>query len=199
LQNGVVIADKTTQREFVLTAAPGEIIVREKDGVQLATRKFELARGGTSRVRVTLAELADARQPAGEAQSGWPKGFTNSVGMKFVLVPRGKFLMGGGNGDVGTNEVDVGRDFYIAVYEVTQKEWELVTGSNPSYFSRTGEGKDAVRSITDAELSRFPVEQVSWNNAQLFLKVLNEREKATGRVYRFPRAPSGNTPAGAGS
>ena len=36
-------------------------------------------------------------------------------------------------------------------------------------FSRTGPGKDAVRDITEAELKRFPVEQVSWDDAQLFL------------------------------
>ena len=55
-------------------------------------------------------------------------------------------------------------DFYLGEYEVTQEEWEKVMGKNPSHFSRTGGGKDAVKDISDADLKRFPVENVSWND-----------------------------------
>src|SRR6516164_5116338 len=43
-------------------------------------------------------------------------------------------------------------------------------GNIPSSFSRFGGGKDAVKDISNADLNRFPVEQVSWDDAQLFLK-----------------------------
>ena len=70
---------------------------------------------------------------------------------------------------------------------VTQEEWEVVTGLNPSYFSRTGGGADAVIDISDADLKQFPVEQVSWDLCQLFIERLNQKEKNSGRVYRLPK------------
>jgi formylglycine-generating enzyme required for sulfatase activity len=107
--------------------------------------------------------------------------------MEFVLVPRGKFWMGGGGGQVGNREVEIPYDFYLGKYEVTQEQWQAVTGTNPSHFSRTGGGKDAVKDIADEELKRFPVEMVSWEDAQHFLTELNRGEQGSGWVYRLPR------------
>jgi formylglycine-generating enzyme required for sulfatase activity len=59
-------------------------------------------------------------------------------------------------------------------------------GKNPSYFSRGGRGKDKVKDIKDEDLKLFPVEQVSWADAQEFLKKLNEKEAKGGYVYRLP-------------
>ena len=58
-------------------------------------------------------------------------------------------------------------DFYIGRYEVTQNQWQAVMGSNPSDFK--GDNR--------------PVEQVSWNDVQLFLDKL---EEMTGQDYRLP-------------
>lgn len=58
-------------------------------------------------------------------------------------------------------------DFSIGKYEVTQEEWETVMGSNPSYLK--GANK--------------PVEQVSWNDCQEFIKKLN---LLTGLQFRLP-------------
>jgi formylglycine-generating enzyme required for sulfatase activity len=58
-------------------------------------------------------------------------------------------------------------DFYIGKYEVTQKQWRDVMGSNPSHFK-------------DDDL---PVENVSWNEVQDFIKNLNDK---TGKNYRLP-------------
>jgi eukaryotic-like serine/threonine-protein kinase len=112
--------------------------------------------------------------------------YKNSLGMEFVLVPKGKSWLGGGGGIPGDNEVSILYDFYLAKYEVTQEEWEKVTRNNPSYFSRTGRGKDAVKEIPDAELKRLPVESISWNDAQLFLVKLSELDKQQGWGYRLP-------------
>ena len=93
-----------------------------------------------------------------------PPTFKNSIGMEFVIVPKGKSWLGGGKGKLGDKEVEIPADFYLGKYEVTQEEWEKVMGENPSWFSRTGDGKDAVKDITDADLKRFPVEKVSWDD-----------------------------------
>jgi formylglycine-generating enzyme required for sulfatase activity len=59
-------------------------------------------------------------------------------------------------------------------------------GYNPSYFSRFGGGRNEVKSISEEELKLFPVEVVSWDDVQEFLKKLNGKERGRGYVYRLP-------------
>ena len=59
-------------------------------------------------------------------------------------------------------------DYYIGETEVTQELWEAVMGSNTSYF----EGDN-----------QRPVENVSWNDCQKFIKKLN---RLTGKEFRLP-------------
>jgi uncharacterized protein (TIGR03067 family) len=96
-----------------------------------------------------------------------PKTFTDSLGMEFALVPKGKSWLGGGSGKEGTKEVKFAHDFYLGAYAVTQEEWQKIMGKNPSHFSRGGKGADAVKDIADADLKRFPVENVSWDDLRL--------------------------------
>jgi uncharacterized protein (TIGR02996 family) len=113
--------------------------------------------------------------------------WTNSIGMEFVLVPRGSFWMGGGGGEPGDKQVQMPHEFYLGVYPVTQGQWQAVMGSNPSWFSRNGRGKGKVKKIAAADLQQFPVENVSWEDVQEFIRKLNEQEKAQGGwVYRLP-------------
>jgi formylglycine-generating enzyme required for sulfatase activity len=120
------------------------------------------------------------------------KEVTNSIAMKLVLIPAGKFTMGSPEGekersaDEGPqHQVEISRPFYLGVYEVTQAEYERVMGTNPSFFSPTGDGRYWVK---DQDTSKFPVESVSWNDAVEFCKQLSElpEEKQNGRVYRLP-------------
>lgn len=134
---------------------------------------------------VDAVKVAIANRTPIAGMESLPRTFTSSIGMEFVIVPKGKFWMGGGSGKLGDQEVEIGHDFYLGKYEVTQEEWEQVTGLNPSGFSRTG-GNDAVKDIADADLKRFPVEQVSWDDCQAFLKVVNEKTKEADWVYRLP-------------
>jgi formylglycine-generating enzyme required for sulfatase activity len=106
--------------------------------------------------------------------------------MKFVKVPKGTFWMGGGSKVAPQKQVEIKQDFQMAVYTVTQEQWEAVLGNNPSHFSRTGPGKDQVQTIADADLKRFPVESVSPIDIEGFLKKLNEQQKGKGWVYRLP-------------
>jgi formylglycine-generating enzyme required for sulfatase activity len=104
--------------------------------------------------------------------------------MKLARIPAGKFLMGSPENEPGRqanegpqHEVTITKPFHIGVYEVTQAEYEKVTGKNPSKFNRdTGGGPD------------HPVEMVSWDDAVAFCKKLSDlpEEKKAGHVYRLP-------------
>ncbi len=61
------------------------------------------------------------------------------------------------------------RNYEIGKYEVTQAEWRAVMGNNPSEFKRCGDS--------------CPVERVSWDEVQKFIRKLNAR---SGRQYRLP-------------
>lgn len=93
---------------------------------------------------------------------------------EIALVPvnGGCFRMGdvfdaGGVDERPVHEVCVG-NFSIGRYPVTQREWVSVMGENPSQYR----GRDDL-----------PVEQVSWNDAQAFIKALNRK---TGKKWRLP-------------
>ena len=85
--------------------------------------------------------------------------------MACVLIPAGKFLMGSPEAEEerSNNEtqhrVSISKPFYVGKYQVTQTQWEAVTGENPSHFK--GE--------------QNPVEKVSWDDCQEFIKKLNAR------------------------
>jgi formylglycine-generating enzyme required for sulfatase activity len=118
------------------------------------------------------------------AQPAKPK--EGPLGMKFVPLPKATFYMDwdGKKGSAKTTEIK--EDFEIAIHTVTQGQWQVVMGNNPSWFSRDGGGKPKVKDIKDEDLTHFPVETVSWDEAQAFIKKLNEKEKGKGYQYRLP-------------
>jgi formylglycine-generating enzyme required for sulfatase activity len=128
--------------------------------------------------------------PSGPAVA-LPREITNSLGMKLVLIPKGTFQMGSPrdeenrSDDEDQHEVTITQPFYLGMHEVTQHEYEAVTGTNPSWFSAEGGGKEKVQNL---DTSRFPVETVYWEDAVTFCRKLSERpeEKRSGRVYRLP-------------
>ena len=92
--------------------------------------------------------------------------------MEFVWVPPGEFLMGSTSTEgwpaKPVTQVRISQGFWLGKYEVTQEEWESFMGSNPSKFSGC---------------SRCPVEEVSWEDVQEFLRRLNG---GGGHRYRLP-------------
>jgi formylglycine-generating enzyme required for sulfatase activity len=100
----------------------------------------------------------------------------------FVRLPKGTFYMGWDGQKGSAKQTPISEDFEIAVHDVTQGQWEAVMGDNPSYFAR-------VLDISDEERKLLPVEMVSWDNAQAFIKKLNEGEpkRGGGYWYRLPR------------
>lgn len=101
--------------------------------------------------------------------------------MDFVAVPAGTFWMG-----VNKEQCTVAA-FQIGIYPVTQGQWEAVMGNNPSHFSRHGGGKSRVQDVSDEDLRAFPVESVSWEDTQEFIRKLNEKDRGSGWLYRLPR------------
>ncbi len=96
---------------------------------------------------------------------------TNQLGMEFVYVPAGSFLMGSKTGTADerpVHKVTLREGFYMGRYEITQAQWQSVMGANPSRLK----GDD------------LPVEQISWTDAQAFIQKLNERGDPF--TYRLP-------------
>lgn len=106
------------------------------------------------------------------------------LGMKFVPLPKGTFYLHTGPGSAKKTEIK--EEFEIAIYTVTQQQWQAVMGKNPSWFSREGGGKDNVKDIKDEDLRHFPVEMMTWTDVQEFIKKLNAKEKGNGYVYKVP-------------
>lgn len=93
--------------------------------------------------------------------------------MEMVLIKGGCYEMGDTFGDGAENEGPVHhvciKDFYLGKYLVTQLQWSAAMGTNPSAEPACG--------LT------CPVENVSWNDVQEFIKKLSEH---TGKSYRLP-------------
>ena len=112
------------------------------------------------------------------------------VKMEFVLVPVGEFMMGSRESpedvvkefklpeifahylknEQPPHRVRITKPFYLGKYEVTQKQWKAIAGSNPSFHK--GE--------------KNPVETVSWNDCQAFINKLNEKLGKPGTSFSLP-------------
>ena len=117
------------------------------------------------------ARQAQQQKPA--ASTSRPKGSLDDIMRNMVYVEGGTFTMGAtfeqqepDYDEKPTHRVSLS-SFYIGKYEVTQVLWKAVMGSNPSHF----------------EGDNLPVENVSWNDCQTFLRKLNAM---TGKNFRLP-------------
>ena len=103
-----------------------------------------------------------------------PKSVTNGIGIKFVWIPAGNFMMGSPmeekkrRADETQHKVTLTKGFYMGVHTVTQEQWTEIMGNNPSKFK--GE-------------KNLPVDKVSWDDCQEFIKKLKDKEK---KPYRLP-------------
>jgi formylglycine-generating enzyme required for sulfatase activity len=150
---------------------------------------------------------SNERKPADNPAAPLPKETKNSLGMKLVLIPPGKFLMGSpdSDNDVDANEkpqheVEITKAFYLSVHTVT-------VGQFRSFVSDTGYQTEAE---TDAQggfgyneqthafafnhqyswkdpgwyqTNEHPVVNITWNDAVKFCQWLSRRE---GQKYRLP-------------
>ena len=117
------------------------------------------------------ARQAQQQKPA--ASTSRPKVSLDDIMRNMVYVEGGTFTMGATSeqqnpedDEKPTHRVSLS-SFYIGKYEVTQALWKAVMGSNPSVWKG----------------DNLPVENVSWNDCQTFLRKLNAM---TGKNFRLP-------------
>ena len=143
--------------------------------------KMERMRIGMAVIGLAFAALAFRPAAAQDAKSCWENetaGATckeETTGMEFVYVPGGCFKMGStlSKSEQPVHEICL-KGFWMGKCEVTQAQWKTIMGNNPSGF------KGANR----------PVETVSWNGAQEFLRKLNATVETRGRASLQFRLPS---------
>jgi len=128
----------------------------------------------------SLLRVPADRDAVQKAQADWaeslgtPREITNSLGMKLVLIPPGRFTMGP-NGS--TWRVTLSKPFYIATTEVTLGQYRRFKERH------TVEGADVEFNEDDR-----PAAMVSWDDARAFCEWLNAQpdEKSAGRHYSLP-------------
>jgi formylglycine-generating enzyme required for sulfatase activity len=131
--------------------------------------------------------------------------FVNSVGMTMVQLPGGVFTMGSPAGEKERSDTEEQHEvaispFYIGRTEVTQKQFRQVMDYNPSYFSNNATGRAGVNygsttpgggkeMVKGEDTEEFPVENVSWEEANEFCEKLTKLDKQKPRewVYRLAR------------
>ncbi len=155
--------------------------------------------------RVSLLLLSGAAFLAAQEPSR-----TNSIGMEFVRIRPGSMIVGryqltcpkpnpsppgkrGGSVPLTAEEyarcqelikrdnrpgfpVKIDHPFYMGKFEVTQGQWKEVMGGNPSVFQGDR--------IKERDPDRYPVDNVTWDDAQAFVTKLNAMEKV--KAYRLP-------------
>jgi formylglycine-generating enzyme required for sulfatase activity len=130
-----------------------------------------------------------------------PKEVTNSIGMKFVLIPAGEFLMGSPElpeeqaktlprwtieelkCEQPQHTVRITKPFYLSVTEVTQEQYTTVLGARDwRLLSRMMPGADEIRGEL-WEKHDYPAFDIRWDEAVEFCRKLSAKE---GRTYRLP-------------
>ena len=129
---------------------------------------------------------------------------SNVLNMQFVRISAGTFMMGSPSSEAGRfenesqHEVKITKSFEIQTTEVTQLQWFSLVGNNPSKF-KTKENcpSEVIEKNGVSMCPNNPVEQVSWEDAQDFIRMLNQ--KNDGYTYRLPTEAEWEYAARAGS
>ncbi|MBN2449050.1 MAG: SUMF1/EgtB/PvdO family nonheme iron enzyme [Lentisphaeria bacterium] len=194
---GAIDARKAAAREQAAEDALVELLrqisgstrLEDRDTVIAAIRKR--CEGDPKRVEATRKALAEFERNWGESKAGRQQASivqtalmfplpgepwtVPQVGIELVWVAPGTFQMGsdtGGREIKPVHTVQIARAFWMAKYELTQAEFQTVTGRNPSGL----------------KLARHPVSSLSWREAAAFCATLTERERDAGRLptdYEF--------------
>ena len=171
----------TTPRQFSKITIGSHTIAVSKDGYEQATQNFDITEGQITSLTISMKKTTVATTAAsGSGMGGFAGSDVSSgdrtftvKGVQFVMkyVEGGTFQMGGDDEYAYNDEKPVHNvtlsSYMIGETEVTQKLWQTVMGKNPSNFKG----------------SKKPVEQVSWDDCQEFIKNLN---RLTGQQFRLP-------------
>jgi formylglycine-generating enzyme required for sulfatase activity len=99
------------------------------------------------------------------------KSYRARAGINMVWIAPGSFQMGdsmgsGGSDEKPVHEVRLTTGYWLGESDVTQEQWQVVMGSNPSAFVR----------------DNLPVQDVSWHDAVEFCQRLTQRERAAAHL-----------------
>lgn len=147
------------------------------------TRSFPLLAGVSMLSAIVVVLLLQA----GYAFAG-QQVFRNSLGMSFVLIPSGSFIMGSPVDEFSRatsetqHQVTITRPFYMQTTEVTVGQWRQLMGRRWFGDVRWPE--------------EYPIAKVSWYDVQRFIKKLNEKNESH---YRLPTEAEWEYAARAGS
>ena len=154
-----------------------------KEGYTTDNKTVMISEGQTANITGTLSSQASdlANNSVNTSSSSVSSGSNvisipvrNGITIEMVKVEAGTFMMGATSemqnpydDEKPVHQVTLTNDYYMSKYEVTQALWQAVTGKNPSKFKG----------------DNLPVERVSWNDCQVFIRNLNN---ITGRKFRLP-------------
>lgn len=101
----------------------------------------------------------------------------NSIQMDFIQIAPCTFMMGSDSDELERHgdedpvrNVTISKDFYLGKFEVTQEQWLAIMGNNPSTFT------------DKADWAKHPVDNVSWDDCQLFIEKLDSLGVGTFRL-----------------
>ena len=152
-----------------------------KDGYATNKKSVMISEGQTASISGTLSSNTASSSNGYASNSSVSSGSNvisipvrNGITIEMVKVEAGTFMMGATSemqnpydDEKPVHQVALTNDYYMSKYEVTQALWQAVTGKNPSKFKG----------------DNLPVERVSWNDCQVFIRNLNNM---TGRKFRLP-------------
>jgi len=152
-----------------------------KDGYATNKKSVMISEGQTASISGTLSSNTASSSNGYASSSSVSSGSNvisipvrNGITIEMVKVEAGTFMMGATSemqnpydDEKPVHQVTLTNDYYMGKYEVTQALWQAVTGKNPSKFKG----------------DNLPVERVSWNDCQVFIRNLNNM---TGRKFRLP-------------
>jgi formylglycine-generating enzyme required for sulfatase activity len=173
--------------DFLPAAVRNHPAVAEFVQTALAKTSFRTVGSAIQRLQAAVIEAKTPVVIVAPTSSSWAGatgqdqygryGELNLAGVKqrFRTIPSGSFLMGSPeseperSGDEDQHRINFKQDFWLADTACTQALWHAVMGDNPSYFKETPE---------------HPVEQVSWDDVQIFLQRANDL--VPNMVLRLP-------------
>jgi formylglycine-generating enzyme required for sulfatase activity/serine/threonine protein kinase len=195
----------------VITVTPGKhAIMVKKDGLEISGDEVTVQ--AESKEQFTVRFVASTKPPHQLPKDGVQKSITNSIGMKFALIPAGEFMMGSDATDPDGREdefldkasnekhrVRITNPFYMGIHEVTRGQFRRFVddagyqteaekygtsdGWNDVEKNWDRNSRDTWRTPGFDQTDEHPVVVVNWNDAQAFIAWLSHKE---GKTYRLP-------------
>ena len=158
-----VYQNENMKRLFLILLLPFLSFAQEPTFTNAIGMEFVLIKPGTMQVGVFRPQAPEPPKASQKNNLGWtPTDYRLAASMAKQATQEGFPIM-------------IRQPYYIGKFEVTQAQWQKVMGSNPSIFQGNKVADDA---------SQHPVDNVTWNDVQQFVKRLNQLDKA--RHYRLP-------------